>query len=56
MWGDKENGMEVQGYNEPIPMAIKSEKISGQKNIIHSWHNSRHFGHKATRVLKLLKS
>jgi hypothetical protein len=55
MWGDKEKGMEVQGYNEPIPMAIKSEKISGQKNITHSLHNSRHFCHKATRVLKLLK-
>ena len=37
--GDKEKCMEVQGYNEPIPMAIKSEKISGQKNITHSRHN-----------------
>ena len=54
VWG-KEKGMEVQGYKEPTPMAIKSEKISGQKNIIHSRYNSRHYGHKATRVLKLLK-
>jgi len=54
MCGGKEKGMEVQGYKEPIPMAIKSEKISGQKNIIHSRYNSRHFGY-ATRVLKLLK-
>jgi hypothetical protein len=55
MCEDKEKCMEVQGYKEPIPMAIKFEKISGQKNIIHSRHNSRRFGHKATRVLKLLK-
>jgi len=28
MCGGKEKGIEVQGYKEPIPMAIKSEKIS----------------------------